>query len=516
MKSFIQLSCVIFLLATTASTCTAQKHPAMKTKNLQLVNRQAVVAGSFYPSDSTELKTSLEAFFKKAEEVKHQGSIRALISPHAGYVFSGFVAASAYRQLDREAEYQHIFVIGSSHYAGFYGASIYNKGNYETPLGEVEVDVGLATQLIKDNSCFTFEENAHNREHSLEVQLPFLQYWLKKPFKIVPIILGSQNPDVSEKIADALKPWFKAGNLFVFSTDLSHYPTWDGANKADANTIKGILSGSPGKLLQALEENEKENYPGLLTSMCGWPAVLSLLDITNSLDGYSYHKVIYKNSGDTPYGDHQRVVGYVSVIVTEDKSSEEKAFLTEGDKRILLRIARNSITEKIENNRFSKIDTSGFSTTLLTPAGAFVTLHTAQGQLRGCIGRFQPEIPLYKVVKEMAVSAALNDYRFSPVKADEIPFLDIEISVLTPLKRIESIDELELGRDGIYIRKDGRSGTFLPQVAESTGWSKEEFLGHCSRDKAGLGWDGWKDADLFTYQAIIFSEKEMGGDERQK
>ncbi|MCD6598927.1 MAG: AmmeMemoRadiSam system protein A, partial [Bacteroidales bacterium] len=157
----------------------------------------------------------------------------------------------------------------------------------------------------------------------------------------------------------------------------------------------------------------------------------------------------------------------------------------------------------------SIIDTSNFSKTLLAPAGAFVTLHTAEGQLRGCIGRFQPEAPLYKVVKEMAVSAALNDYRFSPLKSAEIPSVDIEISVLTPLKKIQSIDELELGKDGIYIKKDSRSGTFLPQVAESTGWSKEEFLGHCSRDKAGLGWDGWKDARLYTYQAIIFSEKEM-------
>jgi AmmeMemoRadiSam system protein B/AmmeMemoRadiSam system protein A len=482
----------------------------MKNKNPHLINRQPAVAGSFYSANPAELKSTLKDYFNKAEEVAHHGSIRALIAPHAGYVFSGFVAASAYRQLDRETEYQHIFVIGSSHHTGFYGASIYNEGNYETPLGEVEVDIELASQLIKKSSVFTFNEEAHKREHSLEVQLPFLQYWLKKPFKIVPIILGSQDPDVSEKIADALKPWFKSGNLFVFSTDLSHYPTWDGANKADANTIQGILSGSPDLLLQALEDNEKEHYSGLVTSMCGWPAVLSLLDMTRNLNGLSFHKVLYKNSGDTPYGDHQRVVGYVSVIVTDDKSSDEKAFLSEEDKITLLKIARNTLTEKIVNNRFSKIKTERFSPALLTPAGAFVTLHTDKGQLRGCIGRFQPDIPLYKVVKEMAISAALNDYRFSPVKADEIPSLDIEISVLTPLKKINSIDELELGRDGIYIRKDSRSGTFLPQVAESTGWSKEEFLGHCSKDKAGLGWDGWKDADLFTYQAIIFSEKEMG------
>jgi len=481
----------------------------MKNKNLDLVNRQTAVAGSFYPSDPAELTSTLEDFFQKAVEIPDNKNIRALIAPHAGYVFSGFVAASAYRQLDRDAEYEHIFVIGSSHHTGFYGASIYNKGNYETPLGEVEVDVDLASLLIKKNSCFTFKEGAHIKEHSLEVQLPFLKYWLKKPFKIVPIVLGSQSPDVSEKITDALKPYFKPGNLFIISTDLSHYPTWDGANKADAHIISGILTGSPERLLDALDENEKAHYPGLLTSMCGWPSVLSLMYLTANQENLNYHKVIYKNSGNTPYGDHDRVVGYVSLIVTDQNNTEEKAFLTEEDKTVLLGIARKAISEKIDNKRFSKIDTSNFSKTLLAPAGAFVTLHTAKGQLRGCIGQFQPEAPLYKVVKEMAISAALRDYRFSPLKSDEIPIVDIEISVLTPLKKIHSINELELGKDGIYIKKDGRSGTFLPQVAE-TGWSKEEFLGHCSRDKAGLGWDGWKDANLYTYQAIIFSEKEMG------
>ncbi len=510
MNSIIQLIFIIFLLTSSASTCTAQNHPDMKNNNLQLVNRQTAVAGSFYPSDPAELTSTLEDFFKKAIEIPDNKNIRAVISPHAGYVFSGFVAASAYRQLDRDAEYEHIFVIGSSHHTGFYGASIYNKGNYETPLGEVEVDIELASQLIKKNSCFTFKEEAHNKEHSLEVQLPFLQYWLKKPFKIISIVLGSQSPGASEEIAAALKPWFKPGNLFIISTDLSHYPTWDGANKADAHIIEGILSGSPESLLEALDENEKAHYPGLLTSMCGWPSVLSLMYLTANKENLIYKKVIYKNSGDTPYGDHDRVVGYVSLMITDKNNPEEESFLTEEDKTILLGIARKSISEKIDNNRFSIIDTSNFSKTLLAPAGAFVTLHTTEGQLRGCIGRFQPEIPLYKVIKEMAISAALNDYRFSPLKSDEISSVDIEISVLTPLKKIRDIDELELGRDGIYIKKDGHSGTFLPQVAVSTGWSKKEFMGHCSRDKAGLGWDGWKDADLFTYQAIIFSEKEMG------
>jgi len=129
--------------------------------------------------------------------------------------------------------------------------------------------------------------------------------------------------------------------------------------------------------------------------------------------------------------------------------------------------------------------------------------------LRGCIGRFEPDEPLYRVVQEMAIAAATEDYRFPPVTPQELGELDIEISVLTPLRKISSIDEIQLGRHGIYIKKGGRAGTFLPQVATETGWSKEEFLGYCARDKAGLGWNGWKDADIYVYEALVFSEQEF-------
>jgi AmmeMemoRadiSam system protein A len=147
------------------------------------------------------------------------------------------------------------------------------------------------------------------------------------------------------------------------------------------------------------------------------------------------------------------------------------------------------------------------SKNLLAKAGAFVTLHE-NNELRGCIGSFTSEVPLYQIVQEMAVASATRDTRFMPVTFSETNKIHIEISVLTPLHRIQSIDEFKLGRDGIYIKKGNRSGTFLPQVANDTQWSVEEFMGHCARDKAGIGWDGWKDRDveLFTYQALVFGE----------
>jgi AmmeMemoRadiSam system protein B/AmmeMemoRadiSam system protein A len=510
MKNLTRTSFIIFLMVLMVIACKSQNRTAMKQSEQQLIDREPAVAGSFYSSDPDELKSGLKDFFNKAELIDFDGEVRAIISPHAGYVFSGFVAASGFRQLDPEVQYDRIFVIGSSHHTGFNGASIYSKGNYITPLGEVEVDIDLANQLISEHKCFKYNASAHQREHSLEVQLPFLQYRLKKPFKIIPIVLGSQTPSMSEEIAKALLPYFKDGNLFIISTDLSHYPNYRNAKLADENITEAVLSKSPDKFLKALKENEKENYPNLLTSMCGWPSVLTLLYMTENKHDINYHKVLYLNSGDSRYGDHDRVVGYVSIITTQENNQNKSEFLTEKDKISLLKLARKTIQQKILHNQMPKIDTKEFSQTLLKPAGAFVTLHTSEGKLRGCIGRFQPDAPLYQVVKDMTISSALNDYRFSPVTKDEVPEVDIEISVLTPLKEIHSVEEIELGRHGIYMVKEGRSGTFLPQVAKSTNWTKEEFLGHCAQDKARFGWDGWKDAELYTYEAIIFSEKEMG------
>ena len=135
--------------------------------------------------------------------------------------------------------------------------------------------------------------------------------------------------------------------------------------------------------------------------------------------------------------------------------------------------------------------------------GAFVSLHK-HGRLRGCIGHFGEAVPLHEIVAAMARAAAFEDPRFMPVSKDELDDIDIEISVLTPMRRIQSLDEFELHRHGIYIKKGRRSGTFLPQVADEVNWTKEEFVGHCSQDKAGLGWDGWRDAELYVYEAIVF------------
>jgi hypothetical protein len=471
------------------------------------IDRQPAVAGSFYPARQEELDATLKQLFTNAIPSKNIQNIIAIISPHAGYVFSGEVAASAINQIDTTKEYENIFVLGSSHYIAFEGASIYSQGNFITPLGTVKVNTELADQLIKNSSIFSNRTDAHAREHSLEVQLPFLQYRLKKDFKIVPIILGTQSPQTCKRIAEALRPYLNTKNLFVISTDFSHYPSYADAKNIDKATVDAILTNSPENLIRSMANYEQKGFSNLATCLCGWTSVLTLLYMTESNTDVTYTHVQYKNSGDTEYGEKNRVVGYNAIAVSlKEKKGRSEFNLTDKDKKDLLAIARNTVERYVKNNTKPEIDEKNLSSILKTNCGAFVTLKK-YGNLRGCIGRFDASESLYKVVQEMAIASSTQDYRFPPVESNEIPQLEIEISVLTPMRRISSIDEIELGKHGIYIRKGSRSGTFLPQVAIETGWTKEEFLGHCAQDKAGIGWNGWKDAELYVYEALVFGEK---------
>ena len=470
-------------------------------------NRKPYAAGRFYTDKPAELKAQLHQMFSGAVQRKNNASPLAIVVPHAGYVFSGEVAASGYNQLDPNQKFERIFIIGSSHIMAFPGASVYCSGNFETPLGIVKVDQEFAKKLVAENKILKEYPEAHQNEHSIEVQLPFLQYYLKTEFKIVPVIIGSPTAETAKKLAEVFKPYLNEKNLFVISSDFSHYPSSGDAKKADLATAGAITTNTASKLIAALNANEQKDYPGLVTSLCGWSSVLTLLDMTEDMPNMKTDLIQYKNSGDTPYGEKSRVVGYCAITFTQEKTKNQDAgfSLSSADKKYLLKLARQTITEYVGNGTTPEVDLSELSTALKTPCGAFVTL-TKNHTLRGCIGRFDPEKPLWEVVQSMAIAAATKDYRFDKVLLGEVPKLSIEISVLTPLQRIKSIDEFTLGKHGIYMKKDKSTGTFLPQVATQTGWSKEEFLGHCAEDKAGIGWNGWKSAELYTYEALVFGE----------
>lgn len=477
-------------------------------------DRQPCVAGSFYPATEKALLKKLEELFSTAGNAEPLDNVRALIVPHAGYIYSGEVAAAGYSSINRKAVYENVFIIGSSHRASFHGASIYSKGDYITPLGRVKVNNSIVRSLLDESDLFSYYPAAHEGEHSLEVQLPFLQYLYGKNIKIIPIILGTTNIATCESIARTLKPWFNSRNLFIISSDFSHYPSYEDANNIDRLTAEALMTGNSPGFLRQIRKNAAAGINGLATCMCGWTSALTLLDMASGDDNLEFRHILYRNSGDSKSGDLQRVVGYHAIALVEksdlESSREEirgdQFTLTDSEKQTLLSIARESISSRLYNRPAEYPAERSLSPALREPLGAFVTI-TVNGKLRGCIGRFMPSEPLWEVVREMAQSAAFGDTRFNPVSKEELKKIRIEISVLSPLTRISDIGEIELGKHGVYVRKDFKSGTFLPQVAEGKNWTVEEFLGYVSRDKAGLGWSGWRDAEIFTYEALVFEEE---------
>jgi len=495
---FVVCSVVLFI------GCTAQENKDKVRVNSELHNRKPAVAGSFYPASKNDLIKTLEKLFSEAEAPEVE-NVLAVISPHAGYVYSGGVAASGFNQVNPGKDYENIFVIASSHTAYYDGASLYSTGNYETPLGEVKVNLDLVNKLIDNYEFFSYNPQAHVSEHSIEVQLPFLQYHLKKDFEIVPIVIGTQSISECRKMAEALKPYLKENNLFVISSDFSHYPSYDEANKWDKLSADAILSNDPGEFLKVINDKQDDNVNNLVTRACGWTSILTLLYITENMPGIQYSHIMYKNSGDAAIGDKNRVVGYNAIVVSKTGEVNPGSFsLTGRDKKDLLKIARTTLNTYIKTGSIPELE-GNYSENLDTHCGAFVTLNKNHS-LRGCIGRFTAEQPLYEIVQQMTIASSTQDSRFEPVKEPELKEIEIEISVLTPMKKIDSINEIELGKHGIYVVKGYRTGTFLPQVATETGWTLEEFLGHCARDKAGIGWDGWKNADIYNYEANVFSE----------
>ncbi len=474
--------------------------------------RKPAVAGTFYPASAKEIQSMIGPWL---HPVTDGSAPQALIVPHAGYVFSGEVAASAFNKIPSGHAYKRIFLLGPSHRVGFKGASVDTLfTRVQTPLGQVPIDIEVGKELIKNgNGAFTFRADAHDREHCLEVQLPFLQAIYKEVPPVVPIIISSMRLEVLESIAETLQPYFTPDNLFIISSDFSHYPSYEDAKKSDLHMAGAITTGGLEGFLEALYQMDKMDFPGEDTAACGANAIAVLLSVmdTQGPGYFTAEHVMYRNSGDSSYGDKDRVVGYNSIVFTrKEKASdvpEDHLFnFSAEEKATMIATARQAIYSALrlpydgDARPVGILRQSGY--------GVFVTLHL-KGRLRGCIGRFTSDDTLAETIREMAESAAFNDPRFPSLSRSEAPQIDIEVSVLSPLKKIDSIDEFKLGRDGIYIIKGRNHGTFLPQVAVETGWNTEQFLGHCARDKAGIGWDGWKDADLYTYQTEVVKESEL-------
>jgi hypothetical protein len=501
---------VIFILLVIGAALVVDQKIMKKSEKIpqKASVREPAVAGTFYPASKAELSSMIDEFLNKVELPKLDPYIRALIVPHAGYVYSGQVAAYDYKALIGK-DIRTVILIGNSHREYFEGASVYPKGYFKTPLGEVEIDENLAKKLMDANDKIYFKESAHLQEHSLEVQLPFLQKTLKN-FKIVPIILGNQ-PGAADILINALKPLINENTLIIASSDLSHYPSYKDAQYSDGEVIKAILTGKRENLRKTISDLGKENIPNLQTCACGQDAI----EVVMGLLGDSSNIKLLKsaNSGDVT-NDKSQVVGYAAIVFTTDKLENE---LNKNQQKRLLEIARQSVETYIKEGKMEKFEES--DALLNKPMGAFVTLKK-NGELRGCIGVFSAQggpasgkepKPLYQNVSEMAIAAAINDSRFKPVTKEELNELEYEISVLSPLRKVDSYKDVEIGKHGVEIVKGSRKGVFLPQVATENNWNLDTFMSVLCTQKAGLPADCWKDpqTEIYVFTAQVFDEKDV-------
>ena len=475
--------------------------------------RKPAVAGQFYPGDSVTLSKEITGYFKNVKKAPIPGKIVALISPHAGYMYSGQVAAYAYKLLEGFS-FETVVVISPSHVAYFPGASVYNGGAYETPLGTIPVDTTLAGEISSVNPKVFLSNQGHGfsgqrGEHAIEVQLPFLQLVLGK-FKLVPIVIGDQDWATCQALAGALQKSLKGKNvLMVASSDLSHYHPYNEAVRLDSTVINHINSFDPEGLFDDMGAG--------LCEACGGSPITSVMLATKGLGADKARVVEYANSGDVT-GDKSAVVGYLAAVIYNSKATSEDIgkkesktekpdlVLSAEDKKTLMHIARTTIEKSVKGEKVPEFEVD--SPILKEKRGAFVTIRK-HNQLRGCIGYIEGIKPLYQTVRLMAEAAALNDPRFNPVTSQELSSIDLEISVLTPLRKIENVSEIQVGKHGILLKKGYNQGVFLPQVATEQGWDRNTFLNELCF-KAGINDpDCWKaqDAELYIFSADVFEEE---------
>ncbi len=486
----------------------------------ELMCREPAVSGQFYPSNKHELSKVIDFYLSRVNlEQTVEGQILGLIVPHAGYMFSGQVAAYGFKYLSLyNLDNPIIILIGQSHYYFLEKPSVYTKSNFKTPFGEVELEKNFISQLANYKNIFTTEVQPHIPEHSLEVELPFLQHIFSN-FTIVPILVSSYDYKKSYQIAQNLFQTIKnyptkRPIIIICSTDLSHYPKYSDAIQADYQTIDLIKTFDPIKFYQELPKIQKQPIDNFACAICAETAVGITLLLTQLLSGNEVKLLNYSNSGNIPtYGDKSRVVGYASIALIKKNISKENIqmdtkknefTISEQNQKVLLNLARKTINEYLTTKKILDFKTT--DPELLQPAAVFVTLNK-NNQLRGCIGTTVSKEPLYQAVINMSIAAATEDPRFSPLTKQELEKTRIEISILSPMKKISSVQEIKENIHGVVVRRGFNSGLFLPQVWQQLP-KKELFLSELCYGKAGLGPNAWKDPKTELYVFTVFSFEE--------
>lgn len=503
---------ILFLILGDAMVLQANKEGSKEV-------RRAAVAGKFYAESAGMLKQSIDAYMADAMPASVREPV-AILAPHAGYIYSGQICADAYNQV-RGRAYDTVVILGTNHTSpAFDKISVYSGAGFETPLGVAAVDKTVVSELLKKSADCRADASVHAREHSVEVQIPFIQVLFPQA-KIVPVVVGAPDPDLCMRFGEALASVLEGRRaLIVASTDLSHYPAYKDAVKVDGETLQAITRMDPRALHTTLSSYPARRIDNLHTEACGEAPIMAAMAAAKRLGAQGAKVVSYANSGDVAIGDSDRVVGYGAVVFTKEAVSPSPVGsasvsqasagqdLPEADKKALLAYARKTITWFLNTQTVPLA--RGFSPAVEQPQGVFVTLKKRH-DLRGCIGRIVPDaaMPLNRLVGVMALQSAFSDPRFPAVTLSEMKDIEIELSVLTPIKPVSGPGDIVVGRDGVVLQKGSRSAVFLPQVAPEQGWTRDEMLEHLAM-KAGLSRDDWrKGAQFSTFQAIVFSESQF-------
>jgi len=479
--------------------------------------KNADKAGSWYPGTRSELSDMLEGYLAQAvpQEIKYR--IIGIISPHAGYVYSGPVAAYGFKSL-QDTGITTAIVIGFNHAFRHDGIAVCDYDSYKTPLGEIKIDKELSDALISQHEKIYPFKKAFYDEQSTEMQIPFIQAVLPQSSLVV-LSIGDQNYAYCRILAEALYNVLKDRKNFVLigSTDMCHFLSYDKNNKVDEFTIEVIKKMSPDILFTASASKGHQ-------LMCGYGAVCATMMASKKLGADKVEILRHANSGDVSF-DRRRVVGYLSAVMVDTKMSvngikldEEKkevnnpedemdSLLNAEQKSKMLQLARDTIEQYLKDG--SRIEVKEDDPVLNREMGAFVTLHK-NGQLRGCIGNMVGRGPFCKTVRDMAIQAATGDPRFRSVTLEEMKDIDIEISALSPMEKIDDPGTIEVGKHGVLVRQGFSSGVYLPQVATETGWDREQFMNSLCGQKAGMSPSAWKDGscDIYVFTAEVFGEKE--------
>ncbi len=511
-------------------TITEEREPETVTPSPTIEKWKVSGAGRWYPAEADKLAAAVDKYLAEGGENVGAKPLGLLV-PHAGYIFSGAVAGRAFAQVAEE-RYDTVVIIGDTHSGnGKAEIAVYAAGAWETPLGTVLIDEAIAQALVRADERIEFDRAAFKEEHPVENQVPFLQRALTNDFKIVPIVFRNPTAENIARLSEILSEVLAGRDaLIVGSTDLSHYPAYEDAVRVDTETLQAIETFEPEEFTAVIAANMNEEIANLSTCACSQGAVLTTMRVSKALGANKAITLFYANSGDTPFGNREQVVGYGAVMFYRETAGDpnidiNSALLTptplttpnqesytEEEKRLMLGIARDSIEQFLEINTLPTYVIT--NPALLRQNGAFVTLKRkavpANAALRGCIGHIIGRTPLYLTIQNVAVSAAVNDRRFAPVTRDELDELEVEISVLSEPRLITDTNEIQVGTHGIILVQGNNQGVFLPQVPLEQGWDRAEYLREIC-GKAGLEMtDGcWKNGQIYVFTAKVFNESEI-------